>query len=182
LVRWVLTDNPQAKNLLDLCTGSGCIAISLTKELQNLHSTGVDISCDALKTAQENAQLHNVTIDFLNADVLQPDFSLNKKFDVIVSNPPYVREMEKQQMHVRILNYEPQSALFVDDNEPLLFYKAIARIGTNHLTDNGKLYLEINEAYGKETVNLLQQYDYKDIVLKKDIHGKDRMVCGTKNR
>jgi release factor glutamine methyltransferase len=87
--------------------------------------------------------------------------------------------MEKQQMHISVWGYEPQSAFFVDDDNPLLFYKAIARIGTSHLIDNGKLYLEINEAYGKEVINLLQQYDYKDIMLKQDIHGKDRMICGT---
>jgi len=181
LVMWILSENPQAKNFLDLCTGSGCIAVSLSKKLKNTCLTGIDISCEALKVAQENAKLNNVEIYFFTADILQPDISLNKKFDVIVSNPPYVRESEKRQMHTRVLNYEPHSALFVNDDNPLLFYNAIARIGTTHLIGKGKLYLEINEAYGKEIANLLQQFDYKDIVLKKDIHGKDRMICGTKS-
>ena len=181
LVMWVLSENPQAENILDLCTGSGCIAVYLAKKLKNTHLTGVDISREALQIAFENAKRNKVEIDFFTADVLQPDFSLGKQFDVIVSNPPYVRESEKRQMHARVLNYEPHSALFVNDDNPLLFYKAIARIGTTHLTENGKLYLEINEAYGKETATLLQQFDYKNIVLKKDIHGKDRMLCGTKN-
>ena len=179
LVMWILAENPKADNILDLCTGSGCIAIALSKNLKKTSLTGIDISRDALEVAKENAVSNQVDIDFICIDVLQENFSLNKKFDVIVSNPPYVREMEKQQMHVRVLNYEPHLALFVDDGNPLQFYKAIARIGTTHLTDNGKLYLEINEAYGKETADLLLQYNYADIVLKKDIHGKDRMVCGT---
>ena len=180
LVMWIAEENPQAKNILDLCTGSGCIAVALSKNLENAHLVGVDISYDALSVAKENAALNNVNVDFLNDDILQPNFSINKKFDVIVSNPPYVREMEKQQMQARILDYEPQLALFVDDDNPLLFYKSIAHIGTTHLADNGKLYLEINEAYGKEVPNLLQQHDYKNIILKKDIHGKDRMICAAK--
>ena len=181
LAMWVLAENPQVENLLDLCTGSGCIAVYLAKKLKNARLTGVDISRDALQIAFENAKRNKAEIDFFAADILQPDFSLGKQFDVIVSNPPYVRELEKRQMHARVLNYEPHSALFVNDDNPLLFYKAIARIGTTHLTENGKLYLEINEAYGNETANILQQFDYKDIVLKKDIHGKDRMLCGTKS-
>jgi len=179
LIMWILAENSKANNILDLCTGSGCIAVSLSKNLKNTSLTGIDISRDALEVAKRNAISNQVDIDFQCIDVLQENFSLNKKFDVIVSNPPYVREMEKREMHVRVLNYEPHSALFVDDNNPLQFYKAIARIGTTHLTDNGKLYLEINEAYGQETADLLLQYNYSDIVLKKDIHGKDRMICGT---
>ena len=178
LAMWVTTENPQAENILDLCTGSGCIAVVLADRLKNACLSGVDISCEALSVARENAALNNVMIDFQQVDVLQPDFSLDKKFDVIVSNPPYVRKTEQQQMHARVLDYEPYSALFVDDDNPLLFYKAIARIGTTHLTNHGKLYLEINEAYGKEVVELMQQFDYKNIILKKDIYEKDRMVCG----
>jgi len=177
LVMWVAKENPHAKNILDLCTGSGCIAVSLSKILKNAHLTGVDISLAALSVAEENAKTNNVNVDFLNNNVLRSHFSLDRKFDVIVSNPPYVREMEKRQIHPRVLNYEPQLALFVNDDNPLLFYKALARIAETHLTDNGKLYLEINEIYGKEIENLLQQYDYRDIILKKDIHGKDRMIC-----
>ena len=176
LVFWVAAENPLAKNMLDLCTGSGCIAVSLADKLQNARLTGVDISFDALKVAEENAALNHVSIDFQHDDVLQSHFSLNKKFDVIVSNPPYVREAEKPQMQPRVLDYEPPSALFVDDDNPLLFYKAIAHIGKTHLANNGKLYFEINESYGEEIVKLLQQLDYKDVVLKKDINGKDRMV------
>ena len=179
LVMWIEKENPQAKTILDLCTGSGCIAIALANQLKNTALAGIDISLDALSVAKENAKLNQVQVDFLQADVLHPHFSMEKKWDVIVSNPPYVRENERKQMSIRVLDYEPPLALFVDDDNPLLFYKAIARIGANHLTENGKLYLEINEAYGNEIKALLQQYNYKDIVLKKDIHGKDRMICGS---
>jgi len=179
LVMWILEENPTAENVLDLCTGSGCIAVSIANKLKNANLAGVDISSEALSVARENATINHVSIAFSECNVLQPNFFINEKFDVIVSNPPYVREMEKRQMHVRVLDYEPQLSLFVEDNNPLLFYKAIARIGTTHLTNNGKLYLEINEVYGKEIADLLEQHDYKNIVLKKDIHGKDRMICGT---
>jgi len=178
LTEWAATENPQAKNILDLCTGSGCIAVSLAHKLKNAYLMGVDISCDALSVAKTNTVWNQVKVDFLHADVLHPKFSLDKKFDVIVSNPPYVRRMEQQQMHARVLDYEPQSALFVNDDNPLLFYKAIARIGTTHLADNGRLYFEINEVFGKEVADLLLQSDYKEVIIKKDIHGKDRMVCG----
>ena len=179
LATWVAAENPYTKNILDLCTGSGCIAVFLAHRLKNASLTAVDISPEALSVAEENAILNNVSIDFQRDDVLRWDFHLPKKFDVIVSNPPYVRQTERQQMHARILNYEPQLALFVDDDNPLQFYTAIAKIGTKHLTENGKLYLEINEAYGKETTDLLRQHNYKNIVLRKDIHGKDRMICGS---
>ena len=179
LVLWIAEENPQAKNILDLCTGSGCIAVSLAKKLKNAHLTGVDISLDALFVAEENAEQNNVRVDFLSDNILHPHFSLNRKFDVIVSNPPYVRETEKRQMHSRVLDYEPSLALFVDDENPLLFYQALARIGTTHLRDKGTLYLEINEAYGKEITTLLQQNGYQNIILKKDIHGKDRMIGAT---
>lgn len=178
LAMWVAKENFQAKNILDLCTGSGCIAVFLAHVLKNTSLSGVDISHDALKVAEENALLNNVHVDFQQDDVLRPDFSIHKKFDAIVSNPPYVRKKEKRQMHARVLDYEPQQALFVDDDNPLQFYKAIAQIGRTHLTENGKLYLEINEAYGKEMVDLLHGYNYQNIVLQKDIHGKDRMICG----
>jgi len=176
LAMWVAGENAHAQHILDLCTGSGCIAVFLASVLPNARLTGVDISSEGLQLAKENAVLNNQTIDFQHNDILQPDFCLSKKFDVIVSNPPYVRTMEKRQMHARVLDYEPQQALFVEDSNPLQFYKAIAKIGKKHLTENGKLYLEINEVLGKEIVDLLQQSDYKDVVLKKDIHGKDRMV------
>jgi len=179
LAMWVAKENPYAKNILDLCTGSGCIAIFLAHKLKNACLTGVDISPEALLLAKENAALNSVSVDFQMDNVLNSNFSLYRKFDVIVSNPPYVRKIERQQMHARVLDYEPQSALFVEDDNPLQFYKAIARIGTTHLTNNGKLYLEINEAYGKEIVNLLQQFGYKDIVLQKDIHEKERMIRGS---
>ena len=178
LAMWVATENTHAKNILDLCTGSGCIAVFLAHTLKKTCLTGIDISLEALQVAKENAKLNQVDVDFQNDDVLQPNFSLRKKFDAIVSNPPYVRKKERQEMHVRVLNYEPQLALFVDDDNPLQFYESIARIGTTHLENNGKLYLEINESFGNEMVDLLQKYNYKNLILRKDIHGKDRMACG----
>ena len=178
LAAWVAAENPRAKNILDLCTGSGCIAVFLAHRLKNAALTAVDISPDALSVAKENAVLNNVSVDFQQDDILRWDFYLPKKYDVIVGNPPYVRKMERQQMHARVLNYEPQLALFVDDDNPLQFYSAIACIGTKYLIGNGKLYLEINEAYGKEMADLLQKHNYKNIVLRKDIHEKKRMICG----
>jgi len=180
LTRWVIEENPKAVKMLDICTGSGCIAVSLAKNRKNCDVYAVEISQDALKIAQKNAELNKVKIHFIQYDIFTSDFQhfIDMKFDVIVSNPPYVRQLEKSGMHSRVLDYEPHLALFVDDENPLLFYHTILQFGKTHLVDGGKLYVEINEQFGKEMVDLYATYGYTDICLKKDIHGKDRMICG----
>jgi release factor glutamine methyltransferase len=185
---------PNSKlQILDIGTGSGCIPISLAKNLSNATISAIDISSEALKTAKINADLNKVSINFIEADILKiidlKNVIKNKtkqsvnletftlpKFDVIVSNPPYVRALEKEQMQENVLKNEPHLALFVEDNNPLLFYDKIADLARNHLTKNGNLYFEINQYLGKETVELLASKGFKNIVLKKDMFGADRMV------
>ncbi|MDR0606202.1 MAG: peptide chain release factor N(5)-glutamine methyltransferase [Bacteroidales bacterium] len=181
LTCWAIKDNPHTNKLIDICTGSGCIAISLANYIKNSTVYAIDISADALETARKNALLNKVNVNFIQYDVLHTDFSnmLDVKFDVVISNPPYVRKKEKQYMHKRVLDYEPEQALFVEDDNPLSFYHAILKFGQTHLVNEGKLYVEINEIYGEEVVVLYEKYGYADIDLRQDIHGKDRMLCGT---
>jgi len=183
LTWWVIEENKQTNKIFDICTGSACIAVSLAKNLKESDVYAVEISPEALKIAQKNAKLNDVNINFMQYDVLNADFihSIDTKFDVIVCNPPYVREMEKPYMHKRVLDYEPHNALFVSNEQPLLFYNAILQFGQTHLVNNGRLYFEINEYFGKEITNLYLKYGYTNICLKQDIHGKDRMVSGMMN-
>ena len=180
LVTFILENSklqtPNSKlTILDIGTGSGCIPISLAKNLPNATIYALDISSEALKTAKINAELNNVSIQFIETDILNIS-ELPLKFDIIISNPPYVRELEKEQMQNNVLEHEPHLALFVKDNNPLLFYDKIADFAKNHLTKNGKLYFEINQYLGKETVDLLKSKEFKNIVLKKDMFGVDRMI------
>ena len=180
LVTFILENSnlqtPKSKlTILDIGTGSGCIPISLAKNLPNATIYALDISSEALKTAKINAELNNVSIQFIETDILNIS-ELPLKFDIIISNPPYVRELEKEQMQNNVLEHEPHLALFVKDNNPLLFYDKIADFAKNHLTKNGKLYFEINQYLGKETVDLLKSKEFKNIVLKKDMFGVDRMI------
>jgi release factor glutamine methyltransferase len=181
LTYWAIKDNPCATKVMDICTGSGCIAISLANYITNSAVYAVDISEEALKTARKNALLNKVNVNFIQYDVLHADFAnmLDVQFDVVISNPPYVRKKEKQYMHKRVLDYEPEQALFVEDNNPLSFYHAILKFGQRRLINEGKLYFEINEVYGKDVALLYEKYGYADIELREDIHGKDRMICGT---
>lgn len=180
LVNWIIEDsklktqNSKIK-ILDIGTGSGCIPISLVKNIKNANISAIDISSEALKTAKTNAELNNVDIHFIEKDILKTTI-LPESYDVIVSNPPYVRELEKEQMQQNVLDYEPNLALFVKDNNPLLFYDKIADLAKNHLTKNGSLYFEINQYLGKETIELLSVKGFKNIELKKDIFGVDRMI------
>ncbi len=175
--------------LLDIGTGSGCIAISLSKNLPNARVSAIDVSEKALATAQNNAEINKVSINFIQADILKIDdlknlpasnFQLPTQYDVIVSNPPYVRNLEKAEIKPNVLEYEPHLALFVDDNDALLFYRKIAELAMKNLTENGKLYFEINQYLGKETVELLERLGFKNIELKKDIYGNDRMISCSK--
>ena len=180
LVSWVIeelkTDSKKlTATILDIGTGSGCIAISLAKKLPYTKVSAIDISSEALKIAKQNAQLNTVNVEFMEANILTIT-ELPQKFDIIVSNPPYVRELEKQQMQQNVLANEPHLALFVEDSNALIFYDKIADLAKKHLTENGLLFFEINQYLGKETVALLTQKGFKNIELKKDIFGVDRMI------
>ena len=180
LVSWIIensklkTQNLKLK-ILDIGTGSGCIPISLAKNLPNANLSTIDISSEALKTAKINAQLNDVSVHFIEKDILNTH-NLPETYNIIVSNPPYVRELEKEQMHNNVLANEPHLALFVKDLNPLLFYDKIADLAKSHLTKNGYLYFEINQYLGKETIELLRSKGFKNIELRKDIFGADRMI------
>ncbi|EKT3966244.1 peptide chain release factor N(5)-glutamine methyltransferase [Flavobacterium psychrophilum] len=180
LVEWIIKENLKISSLkdlkiLDIGTGSGCIAISLAKNLPNASVFAIDVSDKALATAQKNAVLNEVDITFIEKNILQTE-DLNQEFDIIVSNPPYVRNLEKKEIHKNVLEYEPHLALFVEDNDSLLFYRKITELATRNLSNNGQLYFEINQYLGKETVELLEKYNFKNTTLKKDIYGNDRMI------
>jgi release factor glutamine methyltransferase len=183
LVNWIIEDaklniqNSKFK-ILDIGTGSGCIPISIAKNLPNTEVYALDISKEALKIAKENALKNSTTINFIEADILNLK-ELPQKFDIIVSNPPYVRALEKTQMQQNVLANEPHLALFVEDTNALIFYDKIADLAKKHLTKNGKLYFEINQYLGKETVDLLQTKGFKNVQLKKDIFDADRMIKAT---
>ena len=181
LVLWIIKEIQDKRkekkdlNILDIGTGSGCIAITLAKNLTNVKMWALDVSEKAIGIAKKNAKFNHVNVQFLDKDIL----NLKKfpvKFDVIVSNPPYVRELEKKEIKNNVLQNEPHLALFVKDNNPLLFYDKIADLAKENLNPNGKLYFEINQYLGKETVSLLKQKGFKNIELKKDIFDKDRMI------
>lgn len=181
LVRWVIEDfDRTAKKLkiLDLGTGSGCIAISLSMFLENAHVQALDVSLEALEIAKKNAQKNEVNVHFFKANIL--DLHIEQKFDIIISNPPYVRELEKNNMKKNVFSYEPGSALFVPNDDPLIFYKRIADFATTNLNDNGILYLEINQYLGNETSEMLSRHEFRSIELRKDIYGNDRMIKAIK--
>ncbi len=167
--------------IVDLGTGSGCIAISLAKNLPNAEVCAIDISPEALNIARQNAQQNEVNVHFVEGSMCQEDcLSSCGTSDVIVSNPPYVTNSEKQQMRPNVLDFEPHLALFVEDANPLLFYAAIARLAAAKLTQNGCVYCEINEQFGKETVHLFESYGLRECEIVKDIFGKDRIVTAKK--
>jgi release factor glutamine methyltransferase len=179
LVKWVADDHKDEGGLriLDIGTGSGCIILTLGRLLRDPHLTAVDISEKAIGTASGNAGKYDIRVDFKIVDILEKnDLAELGTYDLVISNPPYVRESEKSGMMTNVLNYEPPAALFVPDSDPLLFYRAIARFSKQHLSENGELYLEINESFGKELVFLLKREGFSEIILKKDMQGKDRMV------
>lgn len=177
LVDWIVKDNPKIDlQILDIGTGTGCIPISLKHELPRANVSGCDLSEHCLQLACENTKLNQVDVSFFKLDIFHPEISDEQKFDIIVSNPPYVRDSEKQQMETNVLNYEPELALFVPDSDPLLFYKAILNFAEQHLASKGKIYWEINEAFGNECVQLLKKYGYQNIRLRKDLQGKNRMI------
>ena len=155
LVNWIINDTHVNKNILDIGTGSGCIAISLSKNLNNCNVSGWDFNDDIIKIANQNAILNNVKVLFEVSDITKPKF-LNDKFDVLVSNPPYITNSEKKLISNNVKSFEPHSALFVEDNDPLYFYKKILEFAIFNLKSNGFLYLEINENFSKEVLKLLK--------------------------
>lgn len=165
--------------VLDIGTGSGCIAITLSKEITTAEIQAMDVSSAALATAERNAALHFSKVQFFQQDILD-EVVLDNDFDVWVSNPPYVRELEKKQMAKRVLEFEPEKALFVPDDDALLFYQRIAHLGLNHIKSGGRLYLEINEAFGSEVKQMLEAVGYQQVAIHKDLQGKDRMISAVR--
>lgn len=186
LVDAVELQNAQAARVVDIGTGSGCIAISLSKKFPNAKVEGWDISDDALRIAKGNAELNESNVCFHKVDVLSVSplealsLAEGKRVDVIVSNPPYICDREKSDMERNVLDHEPHLALFVPDEDPLLFYRKIAELGVEILSTGGRLYFEINRAYGRETVLLLEGLGYSNVQLVQDQFGNDRMVCAIK--
>jgi release factor glutamine methyltransferase len=178
LVQWIIQENKFAKPIiLDIGTGTGCIPVSLKKNIADSIVFACDISPVCIETARRNAELNNCDISVFEYDILAQTPEMNiPEPDLIVSNPPYVRESEKLQMEKNVLAFEPELALFVPDENPLIYYQRIAEFALNHLKDKGMLYFEINETFGQECSEMLRKMNFTSIVLKKDIHGKDRMI------
>ena len=185
LVEWILNEcqveRSRDLNILDVGTGSGCIAIAIARKLPNAKVYAMDVSEEALKVAKSNAELNKVEVNFFMADVLELELQPELKFDIIVSNPPYVRELEKNEIKNNVKEYEPNLALFVPDDDALLFYRAIVASTEKYLTKKGSLYLEINQYLGKETKALLEAHNFSEIELRKDLFGNDRMLKGIKS-
>jgi release factor glutamine methyltransferase len=182
LVDWIIKENLKGENfkdlkILDIGTGSGCIAISLAKNIPNAQVFAIDVSEKALTVAKKNAEFNEVGVTFISQNILET-LDLKQEFDIIVSNPPYVRNLEKEEIKKNVLDNEPHLALFVEDNDALIFYRKIAELAQKNLSDSGQLYFEINQYLGKEMIDLLEKMNFKDIELRKDIYGNDRMMRG----
>ena len=196
LVEWIIeswklevgswkSENQKRINVLDIGTGTGCIPITLKTNLPQANVSAIDVSEMALEVARRNAELNKVEVNFIQANILEVEdvskiqtsiSQLPTNFDIIVSNPPYVRNLEKQEIKKNVLDYEPHLALFVEDTDALLFYRKIAQLAIKNLSPNGLLFFEINQYLGKETVELLENLGFKNIELKKDMFGNDRMI------
>jgi release factor glutamine methyltransferase len=179
LVQIILDDlkSDEKLNILDIGTGSGCIAIALAKNLKNATVYALDISEKALEIAKENAKINHTEVHFFKHNILEnKNLKTTVKFDVIVSNPPYVRELEKENIHKNVLNFEPHLALFVNNENPLLFYDKISSFALKHLNKGGKLYFEINQYLGDKTLALLKNKGFRNCKIKKDIFGNDRII------
>lgn len=180
LVQLILQENDFSnKSILDIGTGSACIPITIKKHRNNWAVSAMDISLDALDVAKKNAKNHQTEIHFMHQDILNTEAKSFPKYDIIVSNPPYITPKEKNVMSNSTILYEPDLALFTPEDDALIFYKAIAKFAIENLNPNGKLYFELNEFYAEETKTLLQQYDFKDIRIIKDLSGKNRILSAT---
>jgi release factor glutamine methyltransferase len=176
LVAWVLESLNNHEQLLDIGTGSGCIPIAIKKNAPRLNVFALDVSPEALNMAKASSNLNQVDIHFVEKDILQEDLADLPKFDVIISNPPYVLESDKTQMNTNVLKFEPHLALFVADEDPLLFYKRIGILGLEQLNPKGFLFFEIHKSFGKETKIMLEELGYQYVQVKSDMQGKDRMI------
>jgi len=180
LVELVLSNkNTSITTILDIGTGSGCIPIAIKKNWPSAEVYAIDVSEKALVTAMKNAEIHKSEVVFELKNILETN-DLGRQFDVIISNPPYVRNMEKAEIKPNVIEYEPHLALFVEDDNPLLFYRKIAQLALKNLSPNGKLYFEINQYLGKETVELLSELQFSAVELRKDIYGNDRMLVASR--
>jgi release factor glutamine methyltransferase len=177
--------NKREARILDIGTGSGCIAVSLARNLPNTEVFAIDVSEKALATAKKNAEINKAEVTFILKNILDVVTlsaveGLELEFDIIVSNPPYVRNLEKAEIKPNVLEYEPHLALFVEDTDALLFYRKIAQLASKSLNPNGKLYFEINQYLGKETIGLVEGLGFKNVTLIKDIYGNNRMISAQK--
>lgn len=181
LVQWILSEAEHLENptILDIGTGSGCIPITLAKNLPKAQVSAIDISEDALQMARKNARINQVSVAFIQQDILQTE-KLNNTYNIIVSNPPYVRELEKAEIRPNVLEHEPHLALFVPDDDPLKFYRKIAELALVHLHPKGLLFFEINQYLGTQTLQLLQEMGFESVELRKDLYGNDRMIRSVK--
>lgn len=184
LVDWIIKSNQVDQNskglkILDIGTGSGCIAISLANYIPNAQVFAIDVSENALDTAQKNAESNKVEVTFTNKNILET-VDLEQQYDIIVSNPPYVRNLEKEEIKKNVLNNEPHLALFVEDDDALIFYRKIAELAQKNLSEKGQLFFEINQYLGQEMINLLEEMNFKNVELRKDIYGNDRMIRSEK--
>jgi release factor glutamine methyltransferase len=176
-LQFIPKDKPQ--RIIDLCTGSGCIAIALSKNLPLANMTAIDVSGDSIKLAKKNSVANQTDITFFTDDLL--NLTVNYElYNFIICNPPYVRESEKMFMHKNILEFEPANALFVKDSDPLLFYRAIAEFGGKYLVNDGIILAEINENLGKETSELFVKYDFDEVFIRRDLNNKDRFIIARK--
>lgn len=179
LVDWAAREASDGAKILDVCTGSGCVAIALRRKIRASEVWAMDISCDALAVARENGKEYAPDVHFVEADALN-DFAScfqGVKFDVIISNPPYIPDSDRSLMRPNVTEYEPDIALFVEDSDPLVFYRAIARTGRGLLNADGRLYFEIYELLVDEMVEMLEREGYVDIAVREDFRGKPRMIC-----
>jgi release factor glutamine methyltransferase len=176
LVQWILetASGVENSNLIDIGTGSGCIAVTLKNRMSGLQVDALDISADALSVAKENAMANAAKVNFIQSDIL--GYESPTQYDFIVSNPPYITEEERGEMHRNVLSYEPGLALFVSNENPLIFYKSIADFAVRNLRRTGYLFFEINEYLSKETIDMLTDKGFINIELKSDMQGKDRMI------
>ena len=174
------TKDKRQLSILDIGTGSGCIAISIAKQIPNSKVYALDISEKALEVAKENASNNNVDVTFIHDDILSLKNKIETKFDIIVSNPPYVRELEKAEMRNNVLNWEPHNALFVSNDDPLIFYRNILEFAKTNLNQEGEIWFEINEYLGKEMTDLCKEYGFSDVEIFKDFRGKERALKTTR--